>query len=107
MGERVLVHSSLFILGACVFWWFYLAVLTLNKITEGIKPLSSILALIIMPTVLCVTLGIMIGVTISEEKVKDEEETILTLQGRHTSYGTAIPKSTYSGIWPRAVEEQV
>jgi ABC-type proline/glycine betaine transport system permease subunit len=37
------------------------------------QQVSSIIALLIIPTILCVSIGIMIGITIAEEKVLEDE----------------------------------
>jgi hypothetical protein len=103
LGERVSVNMSLLITGICLFWWFYLAVFTLREVTGAERPISSLFALVIIPTILCVSIGIMIGITVADERALEEEEAMLMLHGKNASYGA----TRASNLWPRAVEEHV
>lgn len=98
-----MVQISVFIMSICVFWWVYLAVLALKDISHEYRPVSTLIALVIMPAVLCISLGIIIGIAIGEvsASVREEKESEAILHVKYANYG-ALRQQT----WPIAVEEE-
>jgi len=100
LGQRVLVQFNTVLFTMGLLWWLLLAIVHVRMLADDVAPVSVFITLVLLPAILCLVLGILLGMIIGEESGIQNEMSCLQAK-QHANYGAT---TTTKQDWPKAVE---
>ena len=92
MSKGILYLFNFVLQCICVVWLLHIAIFNLLEIYRGHAPIVNITSLVIMPTILSILIGMLIGIMLTKESTRQD----LILSTHHTNHYGA----TSTASWP-------